>query len=74
MILGGFYGLSLPLWGAISDRNMQRTVLFIGGMLTLVSLVFFGPLPFIDVKLSVGMVVVCLIVQGRAVQFRSDIS
>jgi MFS family permease len=64
VISGGVYGFSAPLWGLMCDKRPPKAVTFIGAILIAIAFCLLGPLPFLNIPKSVGIIIVGLIIHG----------
>lgn len=68
MVVGGAYGLSLPLWGIMCDskksRNSSKYVELIGAFLIAIGFVILGPLKYLPFKKSLASVIGGMAVHG----------
>jgi len=68
MVVGGTYGLSLPLWGVLCDskltRNSPKFVELIGGTLIAVGFLILGPFKYLPFKKSLGSIIGGMTIHG----------
>ena len=74
---GGSFAISSPFWGYLCDKKINgKIVSVIGILLTIISLLFLGPIYFIPIKADLRLCVVMLALQGigTAAQLVSSLS
>jgi len=68
MVVGGTYGLSLPLWGMLCDskltRNSPKFVELIGAVLIAAGFLILGPFKYLPFKKTLGSVIAGMTVHG----------
>jgi len=68
MVVGGTYGLSLPLWGFLCDskmtRNSPKFVEVVGAVLITLGFLILGPFKYLPFKKSLGSIVVGMSIHG----------
>lgn len=68
MVVGGTYGLSLPLWGVLCDskmtRNSPKYVELIGAILIATGFVVLGPLKYMPFKKSLASIIAGMTIHG----------
>ncbi|XP_015916843.1 MFS-type transporter SLC18B1 [Parasteatoda tepidariorum] len=65
VITGGIYAITTPIWGKICDIGVNPLVIGIGGYcMSVVGILFIGPVPFIPFKPTLWTVIGSLVVVG----------
>merc|ERR1719150_3652572 len=68
MVVGGTYGLSLPLWGFLCDskmtRNSPKFVEVVGAVLITSGFLILGPFKYFPFKKTLGSIVVGMTIHG----------
>jgi MFS family permease len=68
MVVGGTYGLSLPLWGFLCDskmtKNSPKFVEVVGAILITVGFLILGPFKYLPFKKSLGSIIVGMSIHG----------
>jgi len=67
MVVGGTYGLSLPLWGIMCDsklRNSPKYVELIGAFLIAIGFLVLGPFKYLPFKKTLGSIIVGMTIHG----------
>jgi len=68
MVLGGSYGLSLPLWGFLCDlkalKNSSKLVMGIGAVLIILGFMIMGPCKWLPFEKSVTSIIIGMILHG----------
>merc|ERR1712088_1033312 len=68
MVVGGTYGLSLPLWGFLCDskatKNSPKFVEVVGAILITTGFLILGPFKYLPFKKSLGSIIVGMSVHG----------
>lgn len=68
MVIGGTYGLSLPLWGVLCDsklsKNSPKFVELVGAVFIAVGFLILGPFKYFPFKKSLGTVIIGMSVHG----------
>jgi len=68
MVLGGSYGLSLPLWGFLCDlkalKNSSKLVMGIGAVLIILGFMIMGPCKWLPFDKSVTSIICGMILHG----------
>jgi len=68
MVLGGSYGLSLPLWGFLCDlkvlKNSSKLVMGIGAVLIIIGFMIMGPCKWLPFEKSVTSIICGMILHG----------
>lgn len=64
VITGAIYALTTPLWGKLCKHLDTRGLCLLGALLCLVGFILIGPLPFIHLDPSLGLVITALVLIG----------
>jgi len=68
MVVGGTYGLSLPLWGFLCDskmtKNSPKFVEVVGAILITAGFLILGPFKYLPFKKSLGSIIVGMSIHG----------
>jgi len=68
MVLGGAYGLSLPVWGSLGDskltRNSPKLVEVTGAVLIIAGFLIMGPFKYLPITKSVPSIIVGMSLHG----------
>merc|ERR1719376_878571 len=68
MVVGGTYGLSLPLWGFLCDskmtKNSPKFVEVVGAVLITAGFLILGPFKYLPFKKSLGSIIVGMSIHG----------
>merc|ERR1719474_1110345 len=68
MVVGGTYGLSLPLWGFLCDskmtRNSPKFVEVVGAVLITSGFLILGPFKYLPFKKTLGSIIIGMTVHG----------
>jgi len=65
VVSGACYGISAPIWGCICDRKPPKMVAMIGAVSIICGFALMGPLPFLPLTKSIGLIIVSLTLHGR---------
>ena len=59
------YGVSVPLWGRLTDNDLaSTTVTTIGSIIQVIAFLLLGPAPFIPVEKSLVLCIIALFLRG----------
>ena len=64
VVNGGVYGVAAPVFGMVCDRYSPKSVAFLGALLMVISFGLMGPLPFLGIGKSKGLIIFTLVLQG----------
>merc|ERR1712088_923481 len=68
MVVGGTYGLSLPLWGFLCDskatKNSPKFVEVVGAILIAIGFLILGPFKYLPFKKSLGSIIAGMTIHG----------
>jgi len=68
MVVGGTYGISLPLWGYLCDSNLTKNspkfVEVLGAILISAGFVVLGPLKYLPIKKSLVSIIIGMTIHG----------
>jgi len=64
VVNGGVYGVAAPVFGMVCDRYSPKSVAFLGAVLMVISFGLMGPLPFLGIGKSKGLIIFTLVLQG----------
>merc|ERR1712018_174035 len=64
VVNGGVYGVAAPVFGMVCDRYSPKSIAFLGAVLMIISFGLIGPLPFLPIGKSKGLIIFTLVLQG----------